>query len=184
MAVRARMAAANRALHRLSLPQIQEWDQFADRYNLVARFSFGLSQLSASAIFTGFATKWLQAQDGLTGSANELQIPLTPPQSPTVGDNIILVPSSPAPGVVRLTASQPNATGMACESLLQPLTSANRKPRDGHYRTAGFHVFATGSLTADFQVLTRFVAVAFRFVCIATGQSTGVIPIGVVQVAA
>lgn len=174
---RERMMLATRAYQGLSLAQVRAWEAFALQFNSQIRAPLGLPPTQVSNLFCGLATKFLQFNGGGVSA-----VPTSPPPSLAVGDAVVLAVSSPGPGLVRVTASQANAAGMATEILLQPLPSATRKPRVGHYRFGSFVAFSVGSLFVDLPVSSRFVGVAARFLCPATGQVTGLVELGVVEV--
>ncbi|MCE9557616.1 MAG: hypothetical protein K8R88_01565 [Armatimonadetes bacterium] len=174
-AARARMTAALRAYQSLSLAEMAAWREFTARYNDAFRRPARQSELAVCALFQGLGAKFLQVSPSSP-------VPTAVPGTLEVGDVVRVSCAVASPGVVRVSGSQANAAGMVTEILLQPLASAGRQPRDGHYRTAGFHIFSAGALTVDFPVRSRFVGVAARFVCAATGQATAVLPVGVVEV--
>jgi hypothetical protein len=124
--------------------------------------------------FTGLATKFLQATPG--GS-----VPLAPPSTPFVGDAPV-VTATAGVGKVTFSANVPNGAGVTTELLLQPLASRVRNPQKGGYRTKAFFRFVPGSLSTDVTVPPGFYAAAYRFVRLATGQTSDLTPIGVSQV--
>ena len=83
---------------------------------------------------------------------------------------------------IEFTASGPNAAGVVTELLVQPLRSRLRTPVRDRYRGAGFVAFAAGSLTAEIPCKRGAVAVGVRFVRADTGQETGVVELGILEV--
>ena len=81
-----------------------------------------------------------------------------------------------------VTASGPNAEGVVTELLTQRLKSRLRTPVGDRYRSAGFTAFAAGALTASIPCKRGAVAVGVRFVREDTGQETGVVELGVLEV--
>ena len=67
------------------------------------------------------------------------------------------------------------------ELLLQKLVSRARRTYADKYRTAAFVAFATGSLTANVTAAPALYATAYRFVNTATGQESGIVPLGIVN---
>ncbi|HMS56899.1 MAG TPA: hypothetical protein PKA27_16020 [Fimbriimonadaceae bacterium] len=61
--------------------------------------------------------------------------------------------------------------------MLQPLESVHRRTYLQRYRSAAFHGFTTSPLFVECSA--PVVAVAVRFVRVSTGQSTGLIELGV-----
>ena len=107
---------------------------------------------------------------------------MTPPSAAYSGD-ILSIAVTTTTGSVTWTANAANAAGTKTELLLQPLKGKNRTPTAKGYRTKAFAAFAVGGLTYSVSVPTGYYAAAYRYVNLATGQATALVPLSVVTVA-
>lgn len=172
--IRANLTSAATTYKNFTSTQAAAWEAYANTLthkNSVTGKSF---KPSAMNVFTGLATKFLQATPGGT-------IPTTPPTSSFTGDTITLTTSG-STGKVTFTASGANAANVKTELLLQPLASADRKPQNNGYRSKAFVAFATGSLSFDVLVPAGYYAAGYRFVNSLTGQETALVTLPVQQV--
>ena len=85
------------------------------------------------------------------------------------------------PGIV-FVASGANSFGVETELLVQRLRTRGRAPGAKGYGTARFVAFSAGGLEAEVPCGPGVWACAVRFVRVATGQETGVVELGVVEV--
>lgn len=169
VASRTRMARASFAWKQMTIEQAMAWRDYAVSLSLPA----AATRVSAQNVFIRLATKFLQV------SPNG-EIPLMPPSSPFGGD-AISISASAVQGGVRFASSGGNGGGVATELLLQPLASVHRRAYEKEYRTKAFHVFPSVSLY-DVSVPGGVYACAVRFVRIATGECTELLPVGLVSV--
>ncbi len=163
-----------RAFRALTPEQVAQWKAYAETLEFRDPVTGKLYNPEDINAFMQLAIKFLQVQPGGT-------IPVTPPANPFLGDTITLTASS-TPGRVVYSASGPNALGVRTELLLQRLRGRNWNPQPGNYRTRGFVNFTGGSLSSEVTVTPGWYAAAYRFVSLATGQATDLVPIGVTQV--
>lgn len=168
-AIRSYLTKAARTFKGLNSTQLQAWRDYALTITKTDPITGEQYHPSAINAFVELATKFLQVTP--TGS-----IPLTPPASPYVGDNVT-VTAVASTGKVTFTASAGNAIATKSELLLQRLPSANRKPSSNGYRSKAFFQFLPGTLSTDVTVPPGFYAAAYRFVNTTTGQATEMIPI-------
>ncbi len=175
-AQRSRMALAGAAWRRLTGDQVDAWRRYAQSLGPQPTPKGGAQPLCASTAFTRLALKYLEVN---TGS----EPPVAPPTAPFYGDGVSVTASAPAgSGQVAFAASAPNSPGVTTELLLQPLRSPARTPTPRGYRSAGFAAFSVGSLSVSLAAEPGAYAPAYRFVCVATGQASRLIPLGVVEV--
>ncbi len=165
IAQRGRIVRIGRAWRGMTLAQAEAWRRYAAAQTGQAEWRTA----SGQHVFTQLANRFLMASPGGT-------IPLVPPSSPFSGDGVSFS-ISPQPGGLQITGSQPNAPGVVTEILLQPLASVHRRTYLQRYRSAAFHSFSTSPLLVESSA--SVVAVAVRFIRLPTGQSTGLIELGV-----
>ena len=132
--------------------------------------------------FRGLGAKYLQVHGGRA-------VPTEPPTERFSGDGIVVrAEAAPIPpggdpwedGAVVFSASGPNSQGAVTELLLQRLPARHRKPSEKEYRTQTFVAFAGEA--AKVKASPGAWACAVRFVRSATGQASGLVPIGIVEV--
>jgi len=104
----------------------------------------------------------------------------TPPASVFLGDAVGVAVSAIAGGV-RFTASGPNQPGVTTELLTAPVGSWLARPNLNAFRSRGFVEFAAGVLSRDVTLPKGKHACGVRFVLTATGQSSVVVRLGVVE---
>ncbi len=171
--IRSAMSKAAATYSTLNSSQLAAWENYANTQVKVNPVSGAVYHPSANAAFVGLATKFLQATPG--GS-----IPTTPPSSAFAGDSVVVTVSA-SEGAITFTASRSNALGVTTELLLQPLASPARKPKFRDYRTQAFQVFALAPLTRTITVPAGYYAAAYRFVDVATGQASPLVPVAIIQ---
>lgn len=171
--VRQNLARATEVFKTLTPTQFEQWKTYAQAHPRIDPVTGQTYVLAPSAIYNGLAAKLLQMNANAT-------IPATPPVSPFGGDSVTFQATASA-GKITFTASKANSLGVTTEILLQPLKSAFRTPSPNAYRTKAFQTFGP-VLTLDVNVPAGYYAAAYRFVRIATGQASEIIPIGVSQV--
>ena len=110
--------------------------------------------------------------DAGSETAAEDDGPLTPTPLPRRGEG---------PSVV-FTCLVPNSPGVATELLVQSLPSPGRKGSADKYRSRGFVEFAEAGQTVEVPLPLGTSMVAVRFVEIASGQASGIVPLGRVTV--
>jgi hypothetical protein len=174
VAVRRRVAAASKVWASLTDEEAAAWEAYAKALQRTARRPGDPVAVRPMNVFLTLATKLLQADPGAA-------VPRTPPGSAFGGDACALSVEGLA-GAVRFTSDRANAAGVATELLVQPLRSRRTKPTARGYRSGRFVRFEPGSLAADVAALPGWAACAARFVRLATGQSSGLMPLGVVEV--
>jgi hypothetical protein len=173
-AARAALSKAARTFKGFSPTLAATWDAYGDtqvRRDPVTGVDYTLSGINA---FVELGAKFLQV------SPNGA-LPQNPPTSPFLGD-APLVTATAGTGKVTFTANVPNGSGIRTELLLQPLPGGNRKPNPRGYRTKAFVSFVPGTLSFDVAVTPGRYAAAYRFVLVATGQATEIVPLPVVSV--
>ncbi|MCE9559446.1 MAG: hypothetical protein K8R88_10885 [Armatimonadetes bacterium] len=155
-AVRAALTTASRQYKGLTTPQVQAWEAYAE--------ANAPAYDSAINAFVKLGVKYILANGGGTA-------PVTPPTAPFTGDTpkITVAVST---GKLTFTATAANAANVATELLFQPLKSKNRKPQAKAYKTGAYVSFKVGTLSADVVVPTGYYAAGYRFVSLATGQTT------------
>lgn len=174
-AVRAYFRTAAKTFATLTSQQLTAWKDYANTITKTDPVSGREYHPLAINVFIELTTKFLQ--NNPTGS-----IPLTPPTSAFIGDTISVSVTNPSTGVLRFTATAANSLGVTTELLIQKLPNANRKPNRNNYRHSAFKVFTAVSLTQDVNVPAGFYAAGYKFVRIASGQATPMIPIATQQV--
>lgn len=162
---RQNLARIGDAWRNLTLAQAESWADYANR----EAGSSSSNRARPNLIFTALSLKFLQMNPGA-------ELPLDPPDSPFMGDAVRFSVSAVG-GSVELTPDRSNSDGVVTEVLLQPLLSAHRRTYLSRYRSAGFVTFK-GGVPEQFGVDSRFCAVAVRFVCAPTGQSTALVELG------
>lgn len=171
--VRQNLSRATEVFKTLTQAQFDQWKTYAQAHPRTDPVTGQTYVLAPSAIYNGLAAKLLQMNPNAT-------IPATPPVSPFGGDGVTFQATASA-GKITFTASRANTLGVTTEILLQPLKSPFRTPSSSAYRTKDFNVFGP-VLTLDVTVPPGYYAAAYRFVRIATGQASEIIPIGISQV--
>lgn len=169
MQVRGYLTEAGQAWRNMTTAEVRNWQSYAETLGPPS------GRHNAITVFTGLAVKYRQA-------GGQGPIPVVPPTQRFTGDGIRVVADSPSAGVLRFSASAPNAEGIVTELLVQPLPSPHRKPMPRRYRPAAFVGFAPGNLTYDVPLRPGFYACAVRFVKSSTGQMSGLVELAVVTV--
>lgn len=157
------MRRAAEAVKNLSDEEFAAWTQYVQ--TLVPA---GQRPPAVASEFIKLAAKVVQVSP-------EAEIPTLPPTAGFVGDGIEVKVSGGA-GTIEFRSALPNTEGIVTEVLVQPLNSRNRQAYDRHYRSRGFVDFSTGPL--EVEARTGVVACAVRFVKVATGQTSAIIPVG------
>lgn len=173
--VRENFSKASTTFRGLTSGQGAAWDTYAGGITRTDPITGKSYNPTAIDVFVGLASKFLQVNP--TGT-----IPVTPPTSSFAGDSITFT-VTPGTGVINITASGVNASGVTTEFLIQPLASVHRKPQWRAYRHAAFKVFAVGQLSLAINVPAGYYAVAYRFVKTATGQMTDPVQLPIQSVA-
>lgn len=173
-AIRVDFAKAAAAYKNLTSTQVANWKNYAQTVTKTNPVSGDTYHPAANAVFSGLAIKFLQVSPSGT-------IPTSPPAGPFAGDTIT-VTTTASTGKVTFTASGANQLGVKTELLLQKLASANRTPQPDAYRTKAFVSFVAGTLSFDVVVPPGYYAAAYRFVSLATGQTTNLQPLTTQQV--
>jgi hypothetical protein len=169
-AARARLSAVSAMWTALSAVQREDWSEAASRLAPHA----SRPGMTGQTLYIALGAKYLQVDPSGTP-------PAAPPDYPFFGDGITLAAVG-APGQVDFTASGPNAANVVTELLLQPIIRPSRAPKGNLYRPQVFFPFAPGSLTFATPVDPGWYAPAYRFVNIATGQQSLLLPLPVAQV--
>ena len=173
--VRGNLTKAAKTFKGMTSTQAEAWDNYGEsitRHNPVSGGTYTSTGINA---FVELTTKFLQASPSGT-------IPMTPPTTAFTGDTITVTATGES-GAVEFTASAANASGVKTELLLQPLSSANRKPDPNGYKSAYFVAFASGGMSLQIDAGPGYWAAAYRFVKTATGQATDLIQLPVMTVA-
>lgn len=165
---RAAMRAAGQAYRTLSLAQHEAWQAYA-RSTVPA----GQSLPNVAGVFVALAAKVVQIDPSA-------EIPLDPPTVPFYGE-AINVQVADEVGWVQFTATGPNAEGVATELLVQKIAAPFNSAPISFYRSQRFVTFEPGVLSAYVELPPGWYACAVRFVRPATGQCTGVLPVGVAR---
>ena len=171
--VRNNMTTAAGLYKNFTTAQVQAWAAYAATQTHQSRSGKIVTPTAINA-FTALASKFLQATPGGT-------VPTTPPSTAFTGDSPKITATGGS-GIVTFTANVANATGVATELLLQPLKSRNRTPQSHGYRSKAFFPFTSGSLSTTVTVPPGWYAAGYRFVKLATGQETAIVPLTVNQV--
>jgi hypothetical protein len=169
LAARRRIAQAGEAWLRLTPEQVAAWRAYAVASGPGASRGGAQAQL----LFNRLAIKLLQASP-------EAAIPSLPPATPFPGDGVRFAVSG-RPGGIELRSDRANAPGVATEVLAQRLASPHRRTYPERFRSVSFHMFASGE-ALPIELAPGFWAVASRFVCLATGEATGIVEHGVFTV--
>lgn len=170
-----RMKQASAVWNTLTFDQAQAWRDYAD--TLIRRDKMTGKEYRSSALptFTALTTKLLQA-------VPEASVPLTPPTETFAGDSLSVSVSAGA-GALLWTASSANSSDTLTELLIQKLPNARRSPTK-RYTSAAFVGFTDVDPTFSLPVEDGIYACAFRFVDATTGQATGLMLCGLVEVVA
>lgn len=107
--------------------------------------------------------------------------PRWPPARLFTGDGIVVSVLGESASV-RFTASGPNASQVTTELLLQWVPSPGRRPSPGKYRIAGAHAFDSAGDSVPVPSRKGVVYAAIRFVSLASGQMSALVPLGRVSV--
>ncbi len=154
---------------------VAQWENYAAGLRVTDPITGRAYAPTAGTVFTGLTSKFLQATPN--GA-----VPLLPPSSRFGGDGIT-VSAAPGSGGIVFTGSGENGLDIQTELMVQKLPNGNRKPGKGKYRMKGFVGFAPGHLSQTVPLAPGRYACAYKFVYLATGQSSTETPIGVVVVA-
>mgnify|MGYP000853982581 FL=1 len=166
-AARERMTLAARAWKALSLAEARAWREYAAALDQQPPWR----PAKAQTRFVELAIRFLQVNPQGT-------IPRLPPATPFAGDGLVLGAEGLV-GAVRFAASQPNSPDVTTELLVQRLVSVHRRTYLERYRTQGFHAFGP---PADVSLRPGLYACAVRYVRMSTGQATGLVELGLVEV--
>lgn len=168
-----RMQLATAAWNEMSLEQADAWRNYASTLRKIEPVTLQEYSPTAKNAYIGLATKFLQINP-------EGEIPLWPPTSDFIGDDLVVTCQSIAGGV-RFTASAQNSPGAATEILFQKLASVHRSPTK-FYKSMLYHTFETGDLELDVPLEAGLYAFSYRFVKVSTGQMTEQLLLGRVAV--
>jgi hypothetical protein len=171
-AARERLALVQAAWSALSPPQIETWDAYARLVN--RSLPATVRATSARNLFIALGTKVLQMD--FTSA-----IPRSAPTDLFAGDSIPVITEA-AGGQVVFSSEGQNGEGVATELLLASVAAYTSRPPLRAYRTKGFHQFAAGAPTFTVSVQPGWYAPAIRFVRVATGQVSDVLPMGNIRV--
>ncbi|RYG22842.1 hypothetical protein EON82_15890 [bacterium] len=175
LAVRGAQTKSSQLWKNMTPSQIAAWTFYASNLPQVAKRSGLRKKVNPINAFCALGDKFLLVTPGGV-------VPMVPPTSAFTGDNLTITATA-GTGQVTFTASAANTTGTTTELLLQPLKGKNRTPLAKGYRTKTFKVFLAGSLTMNVSVPTGYYAAAYRYVNVATGQATPLVPLSVLTVA-
>ncbi len=152
---------------------VEAWNEYAETLQRRDRLTGQVYSPTGFNAFTGLACKVLQADPSAP-------VPLAPPTGVFQGDSLV-VTATGLPSAVQWSADAANSSGTTTELLWQELANKNRKPT-GRWRTAGFHAFAAGSLTAVVPAKPGWSVIGYRYVETATGRVTIPVTVGRVEV--
>jgi hypothetical protein len=169
-----RFSAAQNIWSALTFDQAQAWQRYAQTITKTEPVTQKTYSPTAHCAFIALATKYLQVNPA--GS-----VPVLPPDSDFLGDDVVLEILETLPTGVRFRASGANASGVVTEILAQRLPNVRRSPTK-FYKSAAFHSFASGALDFDLSLDEGVYAFAYRFVRAETGQSTHPLLLGMVVV--
>lgn len=180
-----RMSQASKLWLQLSEAQVEAWDRFAHRITRTGRVSNEHYHPTGFNMFVALSVKLWQIDP-------EQAVPLTPPTSAFLGDDI-LVSAAPDPGVlvspfanyqlvessgttdedthIIFAASGPNLENVTTELFLQRLAHPNRKP-GVQFKSVGFHTFTPDAPSIAVAVEPGTYVPAYQFVNTETGQIT------------
>lgn len=164
------MAQATKLYASLTEAEYGSWQDYVQR---VHRTLPGHSLRPAprvNNVFVALTAKFIAVNPGA-------EPPRMAPSELFTGDGVSVSVEGLA-GAVRFTASGPNSVGVVTELLLQPLASFGRRGDADKYRGQGFHSFAPGSVSVDVVAPRGPVLAAVRFVSVATGQVSALVPLG------
>ena len=174
LAVRAAHSASAKAYKGLSNANLALWAAYAGTITRKNKKT-GQSYIpTAVDIFVGLTDKFLQIQPAGT-------IALTPPTVAYGGESITVAYSNTLSGTIVFTGSAAQTVGTTTtEILVQALKSNTRQVYAKAYRTFAFKNFAAGNLTLSTSVYPAgtVLALAYRFVKLATGEATPLVAIG------
>lgn len=184
----ARLAQVGRAWRELDDATFAAWGRYAETRAWRNPATGAIVTPKAFNVFCGLASKARQVDPARDLSA------FGPPGEAFFGDGVVVtVGSGPLPlpplqdeplgeGVLLFSGDRGNAPGIVTEFLVQPLANARRKAAGDKYVSAGFAALRGEAVAVG--VRPGAYACAYRFVRAATGQETGVAPIGTVVVGA
>ena len=173
--VRSALSKSSKLFAAMTPAQAAAWNAYGatqTKKNAISGTSYTSSGINA---FNALASKFLQASPTSV-------VPMTPPTTAFAGDGLSIAVTTTT-GSVTWTASAANSVGVKTELLLQPLKGKNRQPSAKGYRTKAFATFATGALTYSVSVPAGYYAAAYRYVNVATGQETALVPLSTLTVA-
>jgi len=127
-AVRRRFGQATRAFHELKADDLALWEAYAQQH---ARHDAATGKTVTPrplSLFVALTTRFLQVNP--TGT-----IPVTPPTQPFAGDTIALTATA-GTGEITFTASDPNASGVTTELLLQRFDVGELRASASYYAAA------------------------------------------------
>ncbi|RYG22975.1 hypothetical protein EON82_15490 [bacterium] len=173
----ARMTQASQAWNELTRAQAEAWNHFAEG---ITKAGFTAGQRYSPTghnLFTAYGSKLLQLNPLAT-------LPIWPPAERFTPDCVVLSASAgggvPA-GTVRVTSDRENTPGTVVELLVQKLKNERAAPGERYYTNA-FVSFESGAMSYDLPLGAGWWALAHREVDAATGQQTGIMPFGVVEI--
>lgn len=168
LSARSWMSQAAVAYRQLQPSQVLAWTTFATRH---------LPLCTGNTAFIKLTSKFLQLRSYYDSSS---PIPTDPPTDDFSGDYLD-VQVTVEEGGLSVQASAANSSSVRTEILLQPLPSPHRAPRPKNYKSHAF-LFLTGHESEFLPLPSGPYAPAYRFVKVATGQQTHLIPLPTVLV--
>ena len=171
VSVRGNLGRGSTLYKNMSAPQIALWRAYSQNLTFTSKKSGRKYVPSAIQAFDQLAAKFAQISPGTA-------VPMVPPTGGFAGDTVGLTATGNA-GTIVFTASAGNAVGVKTELLVQLLKSKNRLPTAKGYRTKIFVTFSTGNLISTVPMAPGTYALAYRFVEVATGRETALVPISI-----
>lgn len=180
LASRAALTDAARAYRALSADDRAAWEGYALTLTVTNPVSGHTYSPSTISVFAGLFAKMRQINPVVA-------VPTTPPATPFVGDVITATVGDLDMEGMTFIGSAANAAGVTTEFLYQRIDSEAVKPDPRLARNVGFHVMAGGDLD---PTLTTPVALHpndhinlwYRFVKVATGQTSPLVDLGKWQI--
>ena len=170
---RTAFAQASEAYKALSAAEVAAWRRYAE--GLTRRGRNGKPfHPAAMDVFVSLTSKFLQVNPGAS-------VPTAPPAAAFFGD-ALQMQALGLTGVVLFEAVGINTDATYTELLLQRLADANRKPEPGKYRSWDFVQFDRDMPQVGLAVQAGWIAPAYRYVNVMTGQMTPLLPLPPVHV--
>lgn len=170
IAVRTAFTKATKQWANLTNANLAAWRDYTKTYSNVQETTDKSYNSDAFNAFVKLAAKWYAVNPSGTAPAN-------PPTTTFNGDNIT-IGAIAGTGLVRFTASGPNASGVTTALLLARTGGRNRTANPGQYRERAYVTFTSGSLTASVNVPPGWYAAGYSFINIATGQESEPVLLG------